>query len=90
MTPGRVAHCADGSGSGRATDRDDLGNELGAEHWDAGGLEFLELSIRVKAANAETWLNRFGAWATDHELPRSTGATKTQAVLEHVAARADL
>jgi hypothetical protein len=68
--------------------RDDLGNELGAEHWEADGLEFLELSIRVRFENAEHWLRRFADWAADAELDvRSGGPTKTQAVLEHFAQR---
>jgi hypothetical protein len=66
----------------------DLGKELGAEQWKADGLEFLELSIRVKFANAEKWLRRFAAWATDEGLDiASVGTTKTQAVLEHFARR---
>lgn len=66
--------------------RDDLGNELGAEQWDADGLEFLELSIRVKFENAEEWLTRFTTWASDTNLDVSSVATtKTQAVLEHFA-----
>jgi hypothetical protein len=68
--------------------RKDLGNELGAEHWKADGLEFLELSIRVKFANAEKWLRKFAGWATDEGIDiASVGTTKTQAVLEHFAQR---
>jgi hypothetical protein len=68
--------------------RDDLGNELGAEHWEADGLEFLELSIRVRFENAGHWLRRFADWAAHAELDvRSGGPTKTQAVLEHFAQR---
>jgi hypothetical protein len=71
------------------TPRKDLGNELGAEQWKAAdGLEFLELSIRVKSANAQKWLRRFTEWARDERLDiASTGTTKTQAVLEHFARR---
>jgi hypothetical protein len=70
------------------TPRKDLGKELGAEHWKADGLEFLELSIRVKFANAEKWLRKFATWATDKGLDiASVGTTKTQAVLEHFAQR---
>ena len=75
-------------GAGRRQPRKDLGKELGAEHWKADGLEFLELSIRVKFANAEKWLRKFAAWATDEGLDiASVGTTKTQAVLEHFAQR---
>jgi hypothetical protein len=70
------------------TPRDDLGNELGAEQWKADNLEFLELSIRVKFANAEEWRRKFAAWATDHDLDiASIGTTKTKAVLQHFAGR---
>jgi hypothetical protein len=68
--------------------RKDLDNELGAEQWDADGLEFLELSIRVRFENAEEWLRRFVEWASDKDLNiASVGTTKTQAVLEHFAQR---
>jgi hypothetical protein len=68
--------------------RKDLGNELGAEQWTADGLEFLELSVRVKFANAEKWLRTFTEWARDERLDvASIGTTKTQAVLEHFARR---
>ena len=68
--------------------RKDLGNELGAEHWKADGLEFLELSIRVKFANAEKWSRKFAVWATDQGVDiASVSTTKTQAVLEHFARR---
>jgi hypothetical protein len=65
-----------------------LGNELGAEQWKADGLEFLELSIRVKFANAERWLRSFTQWALDEGLDiAAVGTTKTQVVLEHFARR---
>ncbi len=68
------------------TSRDDLGNELGAEQWTAGDLQFLELSIRVKFGKAEKWLRRFTEWAADERLDvAATGSTKTKAVLEHFA-----
>ena len=68
-------------------ERDDLGNELGAELWEADDLAFFEMSMRVKLANAPTWLERFTKWAEDKRLPPSMGITKTQAVMEHFAAR---
>ena len=68
--------------------RRDLDNEVGAERSRFDGLEFRELSIRVRFENADEWLNRFAAWATDGGLDiASIGTTKTQAVLEHFASR---
>jgi hypothetical protein len=68
--------------------RKDLNDKVGAERWRYDGLEFLELSIRVRFENAEEWLSRFADWATDGGINvTSLDKTKTQAVLEHFAQR---
>jgi hypothetical protein len=66
--------------------RADLGEELGAEQWTAGELVFLELSMRVKFANAQEWQDKFKSWAIKKRFGvASMGTTKTQAVLEYFA-----
>jgi hypothetical protein len=61
--------------------------DVAAEWWRAGSLEFFELSLRVDAAEAIAAQTAFSRFLTDRDVPVSEmEETKTETVLRHFAA----